>query len=52
MERVFSDDEDVLPSAIDVLVHRLRKRLEHSGVRIQTYRGLGYVLESDTPGQP
>ena len=52
MERVFSDDEDVLPSAIDVLVHRLRKRLEHSGVRIQTYRGLGYVLESDPPGQP
>lgn len=52
MERVFSDDEDVLPSAIDVLVHRLRKRLEHSGVRIQTYRGLGYVLESDTSGQP
>lgn len=52
MERVFSDDEDVLPSAIDVLVHRLRKRLEHSGVRIQTYRGLGYVLESDPSGQP
>ncbi|WP_342129249.1 response regulator [Hydrogenophaga sp. OTU3427] len=52
MERIFSDDEDVLSSAIDVLLHRLRKRLEHSGVRIHTYRGLGYVLESDPPGQP
>jgi two-component system, OmpR family, response regulator TctD len=45
MDRVFSDEEDVQPSVIDVLVHRLRKRLDHSGVRIQTYRGLGYVLE-------
>ena len=45
IERVFSDDEDVQPAAVDVLVHRLRKRLEGSGVRLQTYRGLGYVLE-------
>lgn len=51
MDRVFSDGEDVQPSVIDVLLHRLRKRLEHSGVRIQTYRGLGYVLELDPPGQ-
>lgn len=51
-DRVFSDDTDVQPSAIDVLVHRLRKRLERSGVRIHTYRGLGYVLESDPAGQP
>lgn len=50
LDRVFSDEEDVQPSAIDVLVHRLRKRLDHRGVRIQTYRGLGYVLESDSPG--
>lgn len=51
MDRVFHDDEDVQPSVIDVLVHRLRKRLDQSGVRIHTYRGLGYVLESDSPGQ-
>ena len=47
MNRVFSDEEDVQPSAMDVLMHRLRKRLEHSGVRIHTYRGLGYALEVD-----
>lgn len=52
MDRVFGDEEDVLPSAIDVLVHRLRKRLDGSGVGIHTYRGLGYVLEMDAPEQP
>jgi two-component system response regulator TctD len=44
-ERVFSDDDDVQPAALDVLMHRLRRRLEGSGVHIQTYRGLGYALE-------
>jgi hypothetical protein len=47
IDRVFGDDDDVQPSAIDVLLHRLRKRLEGRGVRIHTYRGLGYVLEPD-----
>lgn len=45
LDRVFSDEADVLPAAVDVLIHRLRKRLENLGVRIATYRGLGYVLE-------
>ncbi|GAA3984543.1 response regulator [Comamonas faecalis] len=45
LERLFSDEIDVQPEAIEVLVHRLRKRLEGSGVRISTLRGLGYVLE-------
>lgn len=52
LERVFKDEQDVQSSAVDVLVHRVRKRLEHSGVRIHTYRGLGYVLELDTQDQP
>jgi two-component system response regulator TctD len=30
-----------------VLVYRLRKRLDGTGVRIVTLRGLGYVLEAD-----
>lgn len=46
LERVFSDEQDVSPEAIEVLVYRLRKRLEASPVRITTLRGLGYVLES------
>lgn len=48
IERVFADETDVQPEAVEVLVHRLRKRLEGSGVRISTLRGLGYVLEIDT----
>lgn len=46
MARVFSDDEDVHPEVIEVVVHRLRKRFEGSGVRIVTMRGLGYALEA------
>lgn len=45
LDRVFSDDADVHPEAVEVLVHRLRKRLHGSGVRITTLRGLGYALE-------
>ena len=37
---------DVNPEAVEVLVHRLRKRLAHSPVRITTLRGLGYMLET------
>ena len=48
LERVFADEADVQPEAMEVLVHRLRKRLEGSGVRISTLRGLGYVLEPDS----
>lgn len=46
LERVFSDEQDVSPEAIEVLIHRLRKRLEASAMRIATLRGLGYQLES------
>lgn len=55
MERVFADEADVQPEVMEVLVHRLRKRLEGSGVRISTLRGLGYVLEPGdiaTPDAP
>ena len=47
LERVFSDDDEVHLEAVEVLVYRLRKRLDGSGVRIVTLRGLGYVLEAD-----
>lgn len=46
LDKVFSDDTDVHPEAIEVLVHRLRKRLAGSGTQIVTMRGLGYVLEA------
>jgi two-component system OmpR family response regulator len=37
--------EEVSNNAIEVYVHRLRKKIEHGPVRIATVRGLGYCLE-------
>jgi two-component system OmpR family response regulator/two-component system response regulator TctD len=38
--------DEVSSNAIEVYVHRLRKKLEDSGLRIATVRGLGYCLET------
>ncbi|MCS6764526.1 MAG: response regulator transcription factor [Candidatus Protistobacter heckmanni] len=37
--------EEVSNNAIEVYVHRLRKKIESGGLRITTVRGLGYCLE-------
>jgi two-component system OmpR family response regulator len=37
--------EEVSNNAIEVYVHRLRKKIEVGGIRIATIRGLGYCLE-------
>ena len=37
--------DEVSHNAIEVYVHRLRKKLEAGGVKIATVRGLGYCLE-------
>lgn len=37
--------EEVSTNAIEVYVHRLRKKLDGGGIRITTVRGLGYCLE-------
>ncbi|MBI1891633.1 MAG: response regulator transcription factor [Burkholderiales bacterium] len=46
--------EEVSNNAIEVYVHRLRKKIEGAGVRIATVRGLGYCLEKfpETPSNP
>ncbi|MTV36992.1 response regulator transcription factor [Duganella radicis] len=42
-----SDGSDLgAGNAIEVYIHRLRRRLEHSEVDIRTVRGLGYLLEA------
>jgi two-component system OmpR family response regulator len=38
--------------AIDVYVHRLRRKLEPHGVRISTVRGVGYALHDDAARAP
>jgi two-component system OmpR family response regulator len=46
--------EEVSNNAIEVYVHRLRKKIETGGIRIATVRGLGYCLEkfSEPPAPP
>jgi two-component system OmpR family response regulator len=46
--------EEVSNNAIEVYVHRLRKKIETGGIRIATVRGLGYCLEkfSEPPAAP
>ena len=42
-------DSDLSDTAIEVSVHRLRKRLESSGLQLRTLRGFGYLLDRETP---
>jgi two-component system OmpR family response regulator len=42
--------EEVSANAVEVYIHRLRKKLEAGGVRISTLRGLGYCL-ADGPAR-
>lgn len=46
-EQVFSLSDDVSPESIELYIHRLRKKLQASNVRITTLRGLGYLLECE-----
>jgi two-component system response regulator TctD len=45
LERVFADDTDVQPEAIEVVAYRLRKKLAGSDAQLVTLRGLGYLLK-------
>ena len=47
LTQVFSGDT-LGDNAIEVYIHRLRRRLATSPLTLRTVRGLGYVLESDT----
>lgn len=46
-EQLYGWEGEVGSNAIEVYVHRLRKKLETAGVVIRTIRGLGYLLEKD-----
>ncbi len=50
--RLTRGDEPPSDTAIEVCVHRLRRRLEPYGLRVRTLRGFGYLLESagERPG--
>ena len=45
VEQLCEWGEEVSNNAIEVYIHRLRKKIEQGAVRIATVRGLGYCLE-------
>lgn len=49
MEKLCNWDENLGSNAIEVYVHRLRKKIESYGVDVQTVRGLGYMLGKPEP---
>lgn len=45
MEQVSDWIDESSENAVEIVIHRLRKKLELAGVAINTVRGFGYVLE-------
>jgi two-component system, OmpR family, response regulator len=45
LESLYAWDSEITLNAIEVYVHRLRKKLEPSGINVRTFRGLGYCIE-------
>ena len=46
LDKLFSQDEEPGLNAIELYIHRLRKKLDPAGVQVRTIRGLGYLLEN------
>jgi two-component system, OmpR family, response regulator len=46
VERIYSYDQEVGTNAIEVYVHRLRRKIEGSGLAVKTLYGRGYALET------
>jgi two-component system OmpR family response regulator len=46
LERLYNYAEEASNNAIEVYIHRLRKKTEPAGVNIRTIRGLGYVIDN------
>lgn len=43
--QLFDFDDEASPNAIEIYIHRLRKKLTPGSIHIRTVRGLGYLLE-------
>ncbi|MBX9669027.1 MAG: response regulator transcription factor [Candidatus Obscuribacterales bacterium] len=50
-EHLSSWETSISFNAIEIIVHRLRKKLEGSGINVRTIRGLGYILEPPQSGE-
>ncbi len=47
LEKLCNFDEDISDNALEVYLHRLRKKLDYGDINIRTIRGLGYMLENN-----
>jgi len=45
IDRIWGLEADILESNIEIYVHHLRKRLEETNAKIETVRGVGYMLK-------
>jgi DNA-binding response OmpR family regulator len=50
LEGICSWDQGISDNAIEVYIHRLRKKLDGSGITIRTVRGLGYIMDHAVNG--
>ena len=48
---VFADEAQTHLEAVEVVAHRLRKKLAGTGAELMTLRGLGYLLREEKPGE-
>jgi two-component system, OmpR family, response regulator TctD len=49
IDRIFTGEDGVAPNALEVLVSRLRRKLEGAGLELVTVRGIGYALRESQP---
>jgi two-component system OmpR family response regulator len=50
VEQLYSYDKEVSHNAIEVYIHRVRKKLTGSGVEVRTHYGRGYVIDHTPAG--
>ena len=50
LDAIFGLDDEPSADAVDIYIHRLRKKLEASQATIITLRGVGYLLRMRQEG--
>ncbi|MBS2005303.1 MAG: winged helix-turn-helix transcriptional regulator [Cyanobacteria bacterium SZAS LIN-5] len=45
IEHLSNLEKDMTTNALDIVIHRLRKKIDDSGCIIQTVKGLGFIIE-------
>lgn len=51
-EKLCEWGDEMTAGAIEIHIHRVRKKTEDAGIAVRTLRGFGYMLEAETSGAP